>query len=135
MSVCNLTVSLDGRQQMGAELPAGRLVDVDLSLAEDGEWTTARDSGGIMAEADSFATDSDSVTRDAGRMSTHIAAIVHYESGKRIRGMLVLTELLVALAALDIAFFLSLKQPGVDLDRYFESLPQAMQEAFSGDDL
>ena len=62
----------------------------------------------------------------------HIVAVIRYETGKRIRGMLVLTGLLVALAILDIAFFPSLEASEVDLDQYFESLPPAMQEAFGG---
>lgn len=62
----------------------------------------------------------------------HVVAIGRYEAGKRVRGTLVLTGLLVALVALDIAFFPSMKASGVDLDRYFESLPPALQEAFGG---
>lgn len=71
------------------------------------------------------------LSRAAGSLD-HTVAVIRYETGKRVRGTLVLTGLLVALAALDIAFFPSLEASGVDLDQYFESLPPAMQEAFGG---
>lgn len=74
----------------------------------------------------------DSESPGAAGTVHHIVAVVRYEAEKRVRGMLVLTGLLVALAALDIAFFPSLEASGVDLDQYFESLPPAMREAFGG---
>lgn len=74
----------------------------------------------------------DSGARGSAGPVGRVAAIARYEAGKRVQGTLVLAGLLVALAALDIAFFPSLQASGVDLDRYFESLPPAMQEAFGG---
>jgi ABC-2 type transport system permease protein len=62
----------------------------------------------------------------------HVLAVARYEAGTRARGALVLLGLLVALATLDLAFFPSMTESGVDLDAYFESLPPAMQEAFGG---
>ena len=83
-----------------------------------------------MAESASSGTDSE--RSGTGGTFEQLAAVTRYETSKRVRGMLVLTGLLVALAALDIAFFPSLEASGVDLDRYFESLPPAMREAFGG---
>lgn len=86
----------------------------------------------VVAVSEPTTSRPDTESRDAARPLKHIVTIARYETGKRVRGMPVFTGLLVALAALDIAFFPTLEASGVDLDQYFESLPPAMQEAFGG---
>lgn len=66
------------------------------------------------------------------RSAEQFVAVADYEFEKRRRGVAVLTVLLSALAALDVAFFPSLQASGVDLDEYMESLPPAMRELFGG---
>lgn len=72
------------------------------------------------------------VPDDATSTLTHVTAVARYEAGKRVRGTLVLTGLLVALAALDVALYPSLGNAEVNIDDYFQSLPQTMQEMFGG---
>lgn len=56
--------------------------------------------------------------------------ITRYESGRRIKGAVVLAVLLGVMSLLIVAFFPSIESSGADLESYWESLPPAMKAAF-----
>jgi len=58
--------------------------------------------------------------------------ITRFETGRRIRGVLLLSGALVVLIALTMALFPSIKQAGVDLDAYVANLPPEARRAFLG---
>lgn len=59
--------------------------------------------------------------------------ITNFETGRRVRGTLLLSASLVVFIVLIIALFPSIEQTGIDFDAYIESLPPEARRAFIGD--
>ncbi|MFH5797960.1 ABC transporter permease [Haladaptatus sp. CMAA 1911] len=59
--------------------------------------------------------------------------ITDFETGRRVRGTLLLSGSLVAFVVLTIALFPSIQQSGVNLDAYIQNLPEEARRAFIGD--
>lgn len=58
--------------------------------------------------------------------------VTGFETGRRVRGTLLLAAALAVLVALTVGLFPSIQEAGVDLDAYLENLPPEARRAFVG---